>query len=351
MWGAAAALGPRRARDLGGLFCVASRRKPPTMATDRSPPPDALCMRMGIGSQYGGVRRLSWPERRGHQADTSSGGDIPSTLIETQAPAMGRRISCSRSGPDASGREQADPLRNRSSRLLPQLRQMNEAILSGGSSGEFSGIFHLFCRIGGRVMGVSSIRSALPTAILAGPSCSPARRERKTTAEPTFQSKPFRPRWNIARRATEYRRKVFVDFFRFRGWRDSNPSTWRINYRPLSSAGVKINTCMSCRMSSARRCERLSPRNSRISIRNLSGGSKRVVAKGKDIYENGDPQTNVPACMACHGPEAKGQQEIPRLAGQLHDYIFAKLVNWSKERGQNPANPDTWPSCSRSPTT
>jgi cytochrome c553 len=45
--------------------------------------------------------------------------------------------------------------------------------------------------------------------------------------------------------------------------------------------------------------------------------------------------------MACHGPEAKGQQEIPRLAGQLNDYIFAKLVNWSKERGQDPAHPDT----------
>jgi cytochrome c553 len=29
------------------------------------------------------------------------------------------------------------------------------------------------------------------------------------------------------------------------------------------------------------------------------------------------------------------------LAGQLHDYITNKLVNWSKERGQDPKNPDT----------
>jgi Cytochrome c len=43
----------------------------------------------------------------------------------------------------------------------------------------------------------------------------------------------------------------------------------------------------------------------------------------------------------CHGPEAKGEGPFPRLAGQLHDYIFNKLVNWSKERGQDPANPDT----------
>ena len=27
--------------------------------------------------------------------------------------------------------------------------------------------------------------------------------------------------------------------------------------------------------------------------------------------------------------------------GQLHDYILRKLVNWSKERGLDPANPDT----------
>jgi cytochrome c553 len=32
---------------------------------------------------------------------------------------------------------------------------------------------------------------------------------------------------------------------------------------------------------------------------------------------------------------------FPRLAGQLPDYIFRKLVNWSKERGQDPKNPDT----------
>jgi cytochrome c553 len=29
------------------------------------------------------------------------------------------------------------------------------------------------------------------------------------------------------------------------------------------------------------------------------------------------------------------------LAGQLNDYVLNKLVNWSKERGQDPAKPDT----------
>ena len=31
---------------------------------------------------------------------------------------------------------------------------------------------------------------------------------------------------------------------------------------------------------------------------------------------------------------------FPRLAGQLHDYVFRKLTNWDKERGQNKDQPD-----------
>ncbi len=71
------------------------------------------------------------------------------------------------------------------------------------------------------------------------------------------------------------------------------------------------------------------------------GGSSSAVATGKRIYDNGIPEANVPACSACHGQDAKGQDQIPRLAGQLPDYFYAKLVNWSAERGQNSAMPDS----------
>jgi cytochrome c553 len=73
----------------------------------------------------------------------------------------------------------------------------------------------------------------------------------------------------------------------------------------------------------------------------LGGAPKELVAAGKKLFEEGIPNANVPACATCHGPEAKGDGDFPRLAGQLNDYIFDKLKNWSKERGQNPANPDT----------
>ena len=52
------------------------------------------------------------------------------------------------------------------------------------------------------------------------------------------------------------------------------------------------------------------------------------------------PASEVPPCASCHGPDAKGADAFPRLAGQLHDYIGRKLTNWDKERGQDKANPD-----------
>jgi cytochrome c553 len=73
----------------------------------------------------------------------------------------------------------------------------------------------------------------------------------------------------------------------------------------------------------------------------LGGAPKELVARGQAIYEQGIPEANVPPCRSCHGPDAKGKGVFPRLAGQLNDYILRKLVNWDKERGQDPANPDT----------
>jgi cytochrome c553 len=73
----------------------------------------------------------------------------------------------------------------------------------------------------------------------------------------------------------------------------------------------------------------------------LGGAPRELMAAGKKIFEEGVAGSDIPACSSCHGSEAKGDGVFPRLAGQLHDYVFNKLVNWSKERGQDPKNPDT----------
>jgi cytochrome c553 len=78
------------------------------------------------------------------------------------------------------------------------------------------------------------------------------------------------------------------------------------------------------------------------SFRNLDpkpiGGAPRgSLALGKQIFMDGLPDSNVPACSACHGSEGRGQNEIPRLAGQLYEYTVGQLTNWSKVRGQGSA--------------
>jgi len=72
----------------------------------------------------------------------------------------------------------------------------------------------------------------------------------------------------------------------------------------------------------------------------FGGAAKQLAGTGKDIYEQGVPDDNVPACQVCHGPDAKGTGPIPRLAGQLYPYTVKELANWDKERGQG-ANSDS----------
>ena len=73
----------------------------------------------------------------------------------------------------------------------------------------------------------------------------------------------------------------------------------------------------------------------------LGGAPRQLVATGGKIFQDGLPDQDIAACAACHGPDAAGAGVIPRLAGQLYPYVIDKLVNWGKERGQNPKIPDT----------
>lgn len=68
--------------------------------------------------------------------------------------------------------------------------------------------------------------------------------------------------------------------------------------------------------------------------RPIGGAPARSLATGKRIFEEGLPESNVPACSACHGNDGRGQNEIPRLAGQLYEYTVSQLTGWSKVRGQ-----------------
>jgi len=54
-------------------------------------------------------------------------------------------------------------------------------------------------------------------------------------------------------------------------------------------------------------------------------GDSHGIEAGKLIFASGVADKGVPACAACHGPEAKGNEGFPRLAGQHADYLVKQL--------------------------
>lgn len=56
----------------------------------------------------------------------------------------------------------------------------------------------------------------------------------------------------------------------------------------------------------------------------------KLVAQGEALYRGGSKDGQVPACMACHGPDGRGNpgSMYPQLAGQHADYVALKLNDW-----------------------
>jgi cytochrome c553 len=53
-----------------------------------------------------------------------------------------------------------------------------------------------------------------------------------------------------------------------------------------------------------------------------------LVAKGKQIFEEGVIATAAPACMGCHGEDGSGSDAFPRLNGQNPAYVINQLTNF-----------------------
>ena len=57
-------------------------------------------------------------------------------------------------------------------------------------------------------------------------------------------------------------------------------------------------------------------------------GTSAAATRGREIYEHGVPAQGVPACSSCHGPDAHGLQDFPRLAGQHGQYVLKQLASF-----------------------
>lgn len=69
---------------------------------------------------------------------------------------------------------------------------------------------------------------------------------------------------------------------------------------------------------------------SAISPRAADDGDRELVATGRTIYQEGLPDSNIVACVACHGPEAQGVRQIPRLGGLAYSYLTRRLEQWAE---------------------
>ena len=128
MWGATANLGLETARDLADYF---STRPSQTRQRRRQ---GARGDRTGhlsggdSGIRHRLLRRLSWPQRRGHRTNSPFGRTVV-FLLEEEARAVGRGIPCGRRTTDASHREPIGPERNRGARVIPQFRPVEAGIM------------------------------------------------------------------------------------------------------------------------------------------------------------------------------------------------------------------------------
>ncbi len=59
-------------------------------------------------------------------------------------------------------------------------------------------------------------------------------------------------------------------------------------------------------------------------------GDRELAAAGRAIYQEGIPDANIVACVACHGPNAQGVGEIPRLGGLAYTYLKRRLEQWGQ---------------------
>jgi cytochrome c553 len=61
----------------------------------------------------------------------------------------------------------------------------------------------------------------------------------------------------------------------------------------------------------------------------------QLAAMGRYLYHNGNKFSGVPACVSCHGMNAEGAANLPRLATQFSGYIHTQLKSFNKRERTN----------------
>ncbi|TSE32400.1 cytochrome c4 [Tepidimonas taiwanensis] len=63
-------------------------------------------------------------------------------------------------------------------------------------------------------------------------------------------------------------------------------------------------------------------------------GDTLLLAVGQFIYERGNRHSGLPPCATCHGKQAAGSTELPRLAGQHPQYLIRQMQSFRQGAAQ-----------------
>jgi cytochrome c553 len=69
---------------------------------------------------------------------------------------------------------------------------------------------------------------------------------------------------------------------------------------------------------------------SSLTAKPAGDGDMQKVAAGKVLFQDGNPSANTVACAVCHGPNAQGIRDIPRIGGLSSAYLKRKLEQWKE---------------------
>jgi cytochrome c553 len=73
----------------------------------------------------------------------------------------------------------------------------------------------------------------------------------------------------------------------------------------------------------------------KMSVPREEAKDPQLAAMGRYIFHNGNKFSGVPACVSCHGTNAEGAANLPRLASQFSGYIHTQLKSFNKRDRTN----------------
>ncbi|MFY9642161.1 MAG: c-type cytochrome [Rhodomicrobium sp.] len=130
--------------------------------------------------------------------------------------------------------------------------------------------------------------------------------------DPTLQGRAITPR--LAGQHQEY---IVIQLERMRDRTRDNV----FSLRHMTPAAVKILPDSFCELGAF---------ISTLPPETAADGNPELKAMGEEIFTNGVPSENIPACQFCHGPEAQGIGMFPRLGGQSYFYMRRRLTQWGE---------------------